>query len=376
MSIQPYIGDEAVKNYCDLVVKPTYQEAGREPDSQYPVWSGRAIYDHAVGSLSWPASCAKHERELREALGLGPVVPPVGTLPRLVVNGQFFALETGERWTAIECSDFNLFSRYQSGEDITPILAQRRDVGFNLLRVWTLFSIPNIGHLLDPDYGLMRTFLRLCANYGLYVEFTAFTSTERPAHWTNLIAAVQYEPNVLVELVNEGDLPVNRIEMDRYEQPTGVLASHGSASSETIPPWEPWSYGTLHYNDADQWPRKTAHNPMEDFANEHQRPAMANENTRYPDRDASVTHAYDAAAGAALLTAGSCFHSVSGKSSVLWQDAELNAATEWAAGARSVPLEFQAGQYIHRIDLETPDLLRVYERRLADGRGFIVTIRR
>jgi len=176
--------------------------------------------------------------------------------------------------------------------------------------------------------------------------------------------------------VNEGTLPVNQIDMSRYARPTGILASHGSGGSEGDPPWEPWDYGTLHYNDATEWQRKTAHNPMEDFANVYNRPAMANENTRYPDRDDSLAHAYDAAAGAALLTAGACYHSCAGKLSVLWTGVELDAALAWAAGARSVPLEFQHGQYIRRDDLVTPELLRVYERRLPDGRGHIVKIRK
>jgi hypothetical protein len=98
--------------------------------------------------------------------------------------------------------------------------------------------------------------------------------------------------------------------------------------------------------------------------------------TRFCDNDSSINRAYDAAAGAALLAAGSAYHSVSGKSSVLWQGCELDAAHAWAAGAASVPLEFQAGRYIHRDDLEGPNDLRVYERRLSDGRGYIVRIRK
>jgi hypothetical protein len=266
-------------------------------------------------------------------------------LPRLCVNGHVFALETGQPFTAIQCSDFNLLNRWQHGEDITPVLAQRRDVGFNMLRVWTLYALDaaNIGTFLDIDYARIPAFLRVCASYGLYVEFTAYTSIERTTHWNMLVAFCRASTNVLVELVNEGDLPVNQINMSQYVRPSGVLASHGSAGSQTVPPWEPWDYGTLHYNDASEWWRKTAHNPMEDFADVHHRPAIANENTRYPDRDASLAHAYDAAAGAALLTAGACFHSVSGKSSVLWAGVELDAARAWAEGARSVPLAVQHG---------------------------------
>lgn len=150
--IQPYIGDEAVEQYVDEQIIPAYAEAVKPLDRYYVDWSARAVYDHATGKLSWPASCAKHTRECREALGLPvPPLPPVVDLPRLVVNGAFFALATGERWTAIQCSDFNLLNRWQHGEDIVPVLEQRRAAGFNLLRVWTLYDLEaaHIGRFLD-----------------------------------------------------------------------------------------------------------------------------------------------------------------------------------------------------------------------------------
>jgi hypothetical protein len=298
--------------------------------------------------------------------------PPVVVLPRLVVSGQFFALENGQRFTAIEASDFNLLNRWQHGEDITPILVQRAEAGFNLLRVWTLYDIPGIGTFLDIDYGRIPEFLQACAQHGLYVEFTAYTSIERPDHWDRLIAALRGQ-SALVELGNELNLPVNKIDLSRYARPTGVLASHGSGGSEADPILPVWDYATVHYNDAPEWWRKTAHNPMSDVADVYHVPALSNENTRYCDRDASLAHAYDAAAGAALLTAGSCFHSVSGKASVLWTGCELDAARAWAGGVHSVALTCQPGAYTHRTDRETPDLLRVYQRGSV---GCIVPIRK
>jgi hypothetical protein len=308
---------------------------------------------------------------------------------RLVLDGHVFMLADGRPWTAIQCSDFNLFARFQSGQKVNPLLAQRADVGFNLLRVWTLYNIPNIGYLLDPDYDAMPEFLRLCAEYGLRVEFTAYTSTERPDHWNNLCAAVRDEPNVLAELGNELDLPVNRIDMSRYTKPYGVLSSHGSASSQTVPPWEPWDYLAWHTNGASEEQRKVGHNAMEkpEVVLGWHGPVIANETSRFsevgmwttippgmkpedvtPDIMAARAQAlaYDSAAGAALLCAGSCFHSVQGKTSVLWNDATLAAAQAWVAGARSVPISEQHEPYRRRDDLLTPELLRVYQRGYAD----------
>jgi hypothetical protein len=88
--------------------------------------------------------------------------------------------------------------------------------------------------------------------------------------------------------------------------------------------------------------------------------------------------AFESAAGAALLCAGSCFHSVNGKLSRLWDAHEEEVARAWAAGARSVPLEFQDGHYtashLDGFPLD-PGELRRYGRRLGDGRTHWVSIR-
>lgn len=371
--MQPY--DEGkYKSFCTLV-RETYLEAGRDPDEMYPVWPGRTQRDYDEG-LSWEASCEKHLRELRQELGLDPVV---AALPRLRPVGQFFALETGEPFTAIEHSDFDLLNRWQHGEDITAILAQRAGAGFNMLRVWTLYDLQasNIGVFLDIDYARVPEFLRLCAQYGLYVEFTAYTSLERQEHWDSLVAACQGSTNVLLELVNEGDLPVNAIDFGRYAKPSGILTSHGSSGAEHNPIVPYWDYVTFHTNGASEEQRKVGHNAMELWSG----PTLTNETSRFPDvgmwRGASLERqkqlAFDSAAGAALLCAGSCFHSVAGKVSALWDDATQAVATAWAAGARSVLCTCQSGQYRHRDDLEPAGVLRTYQR--GDAAACIVPIR-
>src|SRR5689334_13953007 len=113
------------------------------------------------------------------------------------------------RFTVIQTSDFNLLNRFLSGEDISPILEQRAALGFNSLRVWTAYDIPQIGRLNPkehPDfYQRIPDFLQACANVGLYVEFTAFTGPypffanqdEMIAHWNALVAAVSPCTNLL-----------------------------------------------------------------------------------------------------------------------------------------------------------------------------------
>src|SRR4029078_3259228 len=112
-------------------------------------------------------------------ISLTPKAAPFSPLPRLRARGQFLEQETGARFTVIEASDFYLLGRFLNGEDIEPILKQRADAGFNMLRVWTRIHLAQygIGDLplsLHPDlYDRIPAFLRLAAAHGLYVEFTA-----------------------------------------------------------------------------------------------------------------------------------------------------------------------------------------------------------
>jgi hypothetical protein len=379
MSLPPY--DEALSVEFGKLADKAYLDAWQLPNGGQCIFSIRAAYDYYTGRLPWPASRDRHISELREALGLKPLVP---TLPELVVNGQFLGQDvpgTGTiPWTAIQCSDFGLLAEWQNGVDITPVLAQRRDCGFNLLRVWTAFdSIPGIGTFTSIVYETVPQFVSLCAAYGLYVEFTAYTGVNNAYHWAQLVdAAEKCSPKPLLELVNELDQNTNEpdsqgrvFRLSDYYRPTTVLCSHGSNGSQARPVEPFWDYATFHTNDAPEWWRKVGHNAMEIWDG----PTLSNENTRYPDKATSWVYAEDAAAGAALLCAGSCFHSVNGKASQLWTGDEETAARMWAFGANSVPLKYQAGRY-NRPDLPEGDDLRTYQRVLATGDAWTVHIRK
>lgn len=317
--------------------------------------------------------------------GLTPPAPPFVELPRVTVAGQFFQVN-GQPWTMIEASDFNLLGRFVAGENIEPILEQRATTGFNTLRVFTAYDIAGIG-VLKPSpqlYTLLVNFLHLCAQYGLYVELVAFTGPYQTVflndaakvdHWESLITACTGETNVFLERANELDnSPNTNIPLNQLRWPSGILCSAGSNSADHAPVLPVWDYASYHSNDLNEWWRKTGHNSMEQ-ADLHYVPVTGNENTRFPDKDSNSNHAYDAALAAALLCAGSCYHSVRGKTSELWADQELVCAIGWVAGAMGVDLQFQAGVYHHRTDLETSGVLRAYDRQLPDGRVFVVKIR-
>lgn len=305
-----------------------------------------------------------------------PTANPAVILPRLITAGQCLRLEDGTHWTAIECSDFNLFGRYLNGEDITGIIEDRN--GFNLHRVWTRYDLSQygIGRCTLSDhpnlYDEVQSFCNILARNGRYVEFSAYTGREDydPNHWQRLGEACAGLTNVILELVNENDQSGNHIDPNAFSKIDGIICSHGSNGSQ-VPPVKPyWDYATFHTNGASEWWRKNGHNAMEVWDG----PTLTNESTRAPDNDNNPNHYYDAAAGSSLLCVGSCFHSVSGKSSVLFTDEEKMLAWVHVVGANSVDLRYQDGRYIHRSDLEPSGILRTYGKVLNDGE-FDVRIR-
>lgn len=329
-----------------------------------------------------------------QAVTYAPIRPyGASTIGRLAVNGHVFTMN-GQPWTSIQTSELSLPKRYLAGEDVRPILAERAALGFNDTRQWLLNQsvVSGAGYPEGihpnqyPDfYPRLRALWELCGAYGLAVEATAFTSCDpmmpnrddQIRHWNQAQAAARGLGHVRLELVNEYDWGhgQNSPHRDLYDmQPAGVLASSGSATADAPPPMPVWDYVLYHSNSLSEWQRKVGHNAME-YGDIYDCPGDSNENTRYPDNDASEAHAYDAAMGAALLCAGACFHSQGGKFSRPFDAVERRCAEAWVAGARSVPLEFQQGRYIHRTELEGPDCIRAYERRLADGRGHVIRIR-
>ncbi len=358
-----------------------YAEAGQPWDPSASVWVARMQFD-AV-SMGYPAAREKQLAELKSALGTTPTpVPPDPdlpvSLPELIVRGHCFQTADGVPWTAIQCSDFNLLNRWQHGENILPVLAQRRACGFNLLRVWIAYDIPGIGTFLDVDFKRIPAFVAFCARYGLYVEFCAYAGINDPDHWPLLCDAADWsDPHPLLELVNELDQNTNEpdhmgrvFRLDDYDRPSGLLASHGSNGSEKRPVEPFWDYATFHTNGAPEEQRKVGHNGMEIWSG----PTLTNETSRWPDvgmwvgadTNRMADLAFDSSAGAALLCAGSCFHSFNGKTSTLWDSVAESVARAWVAGAMGVDLDYQDGAY-RRLDPGV--FLRIYQRFYNDARG-------
>ena len=314
--------------------------------------------------------------------------------PQLVIDDKFFRLADGTRWTGIQSSEFSLPKRFMVGEDIRPLLDERCAIGFNMVRAW-LLNQSVVGHVypegIHPNqyadfYERVRAFVELLGTYGLAVELTAFTScipmmpdrNDQVRHWVTLQAAVRGLPNVLLELVNEHDWGhgENAPHRDLWSmRPSGIIASSGSSTADAPPPTPVWDYVLHHTNGLNEWQRRVGHNTME-WADIHGKPGGANENMRYPDHDSSDQHAFDAAAGAALLCAFACYHSQAGKYSRPFDAIERRCAEAWVSGARSVDLEVQPGRYQRHDEMNVPgQIIRAYSRTLPDGRSDLVKIR-
>lgn len=339
-------------------------------------------------------------------------VPKSIALPRLVQAGHVWKLETGERFTAIECSQFNLFGRYltEGVEAIRPVLAECQEIGFNMVRVWAAYGPGSaafnseIGVLVPAQhpemYNALPAFMALCAAYGQYVELVAFTGGMIPGryvdddimgHWAKIGVAMQGVTNVIVELANENAYHRQDAlaDMSIFPPLPGLICSYGINDRQpttglpiTIPPWWPGGYEVIHTNEQFEWWRKGGHNGMEQSQGDAEGkmvpshlPVLANENQR-PDKDSTLHHHEDAAAACAMLIAGSCFHSQSGKKSSVLSTFDRPYAEAFVRGAKSFDLAFQDGRYVHNISDEGPNDLRVYRKVLPDGRFVIVRIRK
>lgn len=312
-------------------------------------------------------------------------LPPLesqATVKALRTNGQMLEHVDGTPFTVIGKTMFGLFARYANGEDIAPVLQQLKTIGFDWVRVWTLFDIPGIGTLLNCPYYKIPAFVALCNAYGLHVELTAYTGINDPSHWGNLCAAaLQCEMKPVMDYVNE--LSANLRESDpqgrfidadadadglgapyivadgvtyHHEKVEGLLCSHGSNGSQSWPVWPYWDVLFFHTNDADEEQRKAGHNAME-IAND--KPVVTDETSRCPDRANNPEFFYDMGGGAALLCAGIVFHSVHGKLGQQLDDAEAACATALVGGCKSVNLSHQHDGY-GRDEPPTPFLRKYY----------------
>jgi hypothetical protein len=367
--------DEGKADYlvCDRDGAYAWEEFKPEPDyggQAYKGVNGRYI---AAEDNRYDITINRERADAWEAFWTE--APPIDTSLTIEVRDKFFWKKNGERLNIIQNSEFSLYKYYLDGQNIQHILEERKALGFNCLRVWLLNTSVIPGGLIPnkyPEfYKKLAPFAALCSAYGFYVEFTVFTQTKSLMPGVNeQQAALQGVPNVLLELVNEYDQHDNDCS-NQLSKPKGIISSHGSGGSDALGKQPFWDYTQYHTNTLSEWQRKVGHNAME-IADEYRIPCISNENKRYPDNDSSSIHAYDAAAGATLLTAGACYHSQGGKFSRLFNDVEKYCAMEWVRGAKSIDLAYREGLYRHESDMENDQILRAYSREIPGSKAYVL----
>lgn len=293
---------------------------------------------------------------------------PNPALPRLVLHGRVFAQEDGGRLVMAEADCFPCYQMFLDGgaARLAPVLEQLAcldppacDHRFNMLRTIGMFNNPasggGLGQFMVAGYGEryfeeLPAYHALLAKYGFYDEFVVFAdaTTAMPAkgdqiaHWNRVIPKLALSTNVIVEVGNELDQPINRLDsvQELPRPPSGLLASHGSNGSQSIPVEPFWDYLTFHTNGAPEEQRKTGHNCWEITGG--QKPCSTNEISRVTNPTAGIWAlpdargvSYDMGRAAVVFTAGLTFHSQSGKYGDTLDGEEVPLAKAMIAGMRS-----------------------------------------
>lgn len=266
MSIQPYVGDEQVIAFDDEDIIPAYDEAHHPLDPYYTVWSARAVYDHAVGNLSWPASKAKHKAECRAALGLAPPLPPIGALPIIRASGTTLVdQQTGVLWKWRGVSAFPLYANWLDGQSPDTFCRWARDNGLNVLRIFGVYC-GTLGRLVPSDhpnyYAGLTPFLDAIGRHGLAVEWTMFADMQTDplktldvqGHYHQVCELLAGRPGIVIEVCNE-PFKNGLDPLAVYTPYNEVLQALGlyDIQNSQLPHAE---YLTDHTPRDDEWPRK------------------------------------------------------------------------------------------------------------------------
>ncbi len=300
-----------------------------------------------------------------------------GSFDPLARRGPFYYRPDGSPFTVIETTGFAAFEKHlRRDPSLDDYLKQASELGFNVVRVFMLNT--SVHHLLPAEwpnyYDEVPAFIARLGSYGLYAELVAFTQTQtlmprledQQAHYDRLVAAIG--PNfVFLEGANEYEQHDNaydpRLNLHKPAGATFDLCSGSQGSGQEVPLSPVRDSIRYHSNDQSEWQRKQAHNGMEMSDHNGLAPCLANENTR-TDKDPTPYKHHDAAAGAALLMAGSCLHSSAGKMASPLSGVELECAQQFIVGVRSVDLTQRTQPYFRIEDpsIKRPEDLRVYQR--------------
>ncbi len=325
----------------------------------------------------------------------GPFAPPQLVPWNIEVTGKLFSNQGGALYRWKSCTDFLLLKRYYDGENILPILADRAAAGATMVRVLGMcVNIANFDPHNYPNYLVdLPTFAGVLAGAGFDFEFVVFADAQAipgfqqvgdQQSWLSQVrAALLGQPNVVIELVNEGFQ--NGVDFRNHTRPQGILSCADSDQKpDDFPAVPPWDYATLHTPRDNEWPRK-AKNAME-VADQLGRPAVNDEpmgadEVNIPGKRSNVPDDFfDYAAVSMLLAAGATFHSTDGITSVPFRATTLACANSFYGALNLIPENVMRGTYtrgpLSDCPLQHDDLLALRTfARYTDHNAVCVVVR-
>lgn len=269
--------------------------------------------------------------------------PPILVPTRLTANRSGFRNTANQRVVLAGVSAFMHYERYLRGEDIRPLLQQVKDLGFaNAVRVFGMaYYVPvNAGRpaFKPQDYGdsyfeHIPAFCRLCAEYGMYVYWSAFPDNEiinvpdERGFFDRVVDKLKQVDNTLVELTNEQDAhSFNHIDPTQMNRPSGISACSGSYGDIGGPQPIPWDFCDYHQPRRYDPPTHIKDACVVDHPNYLAGTGvLLGEPDRYGTGGNTNTEQARLSFGAARESAlGEFFHSMQGRESLLYDDTTMN----------------------------------------------------
>lgn len=169
------------------------------------------------------------------------------------VEGREFYIGSG-RYKPKMASDFLLVLKKKNGEDIRPIIQQRKQAGADMLRIFTNCKIiadfdarsydvrAVLGATLDDIHSEgMRAQVEGFAD----VQIQGLTVEEQKAHQNAVVDTIRSRGSLdLYDLGNEIDK--NGVDANNFTKPVGVVSSKGSLQNNKPPHAPYWDYGVFH----------------------------------------------------------------------------------------------------------------------------------
>lgn len=169
---------------------------------------------------------------------------------------KYFATSAGP-FKVKGISALRLLHMLWNGEDVRSVLRQYKSAGANWVRTLAM-KANNTGWELNPnnvDAGLLRTLYQLAGEEGFRVQTTVLADTrvlmphadQQAAYWQFHCDIASEFNNAAVDLLNEEHHSTQFIpDIEAFQRPSNVLASHGSGltDSPSVKPY--WDFAPYH----------------------------------------------------------------------------------------------------------------------------------